>query len=307
MTVKVGLSKLIHNGQLGSDENDQGPALMEESGLLKLLEAWGCEIVESEIAKLTKEEDKINGARYRMALASNHLACNVSRMIREGVFPLGLLANCNGLMGMLAGHQRAGQTWKPLKVGLVWIDAHADFNTPETSLSGMLGGMPVAISTGLCLHHIRRACGLDPPLAMKYVTMVGVRDTDPWEQHLIDKYDISQITVQDVKRLSPAIDLEMDRLGTLTDLIYIHVDLDVLDPKDIPGVGLPVENGPSAEELSDALEIMFESPKAAGFGLASYSWRRDTERRGIDSVYKLVEGVIKGVKKREDGSKSLIS
>jgi arginase len=307
MTVKVGLSKLIHNGQLGSDENDQGPALMEESGLLKLLEAWGCEIVESEIAKLTKEEDKINGARYRMALASNHLADNVSRMIREGVFPLGLLANCNGLMGMLAGHQRAGQTWKPLKVGLVWIDAHADFNTPETSLSGMLGGMPVAISTGLCLHHIRRACGLDPPLAMKYVTMVGVRDTDPWEQHLIDKYDISQITVQDVKRLSPAIDLEMDRLGTLTDLIYIHVDLDVLDPKDIPGVGLPVENGPSAEELSDALEIMFESPKAAGFGLASYSWRRDTERRGIDSVYKLVEGVIKGVKKREDGSKSLIS
>jgi len=59
------------------------------------------------------------------------------------------------------------------------MDAHGDFNTPETSLSGMVGGMPVAISTGLCLHHIRNAVGLNPPLPMSYVTMLGVRDLDP--------------------------------------------------------------------------------------------------------------------------------
>jgi arginase family enzyme len=92
--------------------------------------------------------------------------------------------------------------------------------------------------------------------------------------------------------------MEIDRLNTLTDLIYVHVDLDVLDPKDIPGASLLVENGPTANELAEALEIMFENPKTAGFGLASYPARRDTERRGLNSVYKLVEGVVRGVKNR---------
>jgi arginase len=201
-------------------------------------------------------------------------------------------------MGMLAGHQRAGGSWKPLRVGLVWIDAHGDFNTPETSLSGMMGGMPVAISTGLCLQHIRSVSGLDPPLPLRYVTMAGVRDTDPWEQYLIDKHEVPQITVDDIKRISPAIDMEMDRLSRITDLVYVHVDLDILDPEDIPGAGLPVEDGPTADELAEALEVMFEYPSVKGFGMASYPWRRDKERRGLRSVYRLVEGVIKGIKNR---------
>jgi arginase len=298
--IKIGLSKFEYSGHLGSPELSDGPKVMEQGGLLDLLSEWDCEVVENYTPRLTQEEEKAYGARYRMALASNHLAEKIGGQIKEGVFPLGLLSNCCGLMGMLAGHQKAGDTWNPQKVGLVWIDAHGDFNTPETSLSGMTGGMPVAISTGLCLHHIRRTCGLDPPLPMSYVTMVGVRDTDPWEQNLLDTYGISQISTDEVRRLSPAIDMEMDRLSRLTDLIYVHVDLDVLDPPDIPGAGLPVVDGPTAKELSDALEIMFENPNALGFGMASYPYRRDPERKGLKSVYNLVEGVIKGIKNREN-------
>ncbi|MDX1314890.1 MAG: arginase family protein, partial [Eudoraea sp.] len=203
--IKVGLPKLTYSGHLGRSEADEGPITMEEGGLIPLLEGMGCNIEESIYAKLSKEEEKVYGARLRLGLASNNLADIVSKQIREGLLPIGLLANCNGLMGMLAGHQRATSSWKPQRVGLIWIDAHGDFNTPETSLSGMMGGMPVAISTGLCLHHIRRACGLDPPLPISYVTMVGVRDTDPWEQNLIDSYEIPQITVADLKSGSPNI------------------------------------------------------------------------------------------------------
>jgi arginase len=133
---------------------------------------------------------------------------------------------------------------------------------------------------------------------MSYVTMVGVRDTDPMEQYLIDKHQISQITVEDVKRLSPAIDMEIDRLSRITDIVYVHVDLDILDPDDIPGAGLPVENGPTADELAEALEVMFEYPNVKGYGMASYPWSRDTERKGLKSVYRLVEGVVSGVKNR---------
>jgi arginase len=297
--VKVGIAKQVYSGHFGRQELDEGPKTMEEGGLLELLKECDCDVVESKETKLTSEEDERYGLRYRLGLSNNHLADIVASQINAGVLPIGLMANCNGLMGMLAGHQRAGESWKPLRVGLVWIDAHGDFNTPETSLSGMMGGMPVAISTGQCLHHIRRASGLDPPLPMKYVTMVGVRDTDPWEQYLIDKHDIPQITVDEIKRLSPAIDLEIDRLSRVTDLVYVHVDLDILDPDDIPGAGLPVENGPTANELGEALEVMFEYPSVKGFGIASYPWRKDIERKGLKSVYRLVEGVIKGAKNRD--------
>jgi arginase len=297
--IKVGLPKLTYSGQLGRTEEDGGPKTMEEGGLIPLLEGLGCSIEESVYAKLTPEQEKVYGARMRLGLASSNLADIVAKQIQEGVLPIGLLANCNGLMGMLAGHQRASGSWQPLRVGLVWIDAHGDFNTPETSLSGMMGGMPVAISTGLCLHHIRRACGIDPPLPISYVSMVGVRDTDPWEQNLIDTHKIPQITVADLKSGSPKIYAEMERLAKLTDIIYVHVDLDILDPDDIPGANLPVENGPTADELGDALEIMFTHPKAKGYGMASYPWRRDLERKGLKSVYRLVEGVIKGIKKRK--------
>jgi arginase len=235
-----------------------------------------------------------------MGLASKHLADSVSVQIKGGMLPIGLLQNCNGLMGMLAGIQHSGPNWKPIKVGLVWIDAHGDFNTPETTYSGMLGGMPVAISCGLCLDRLRRTCGLDPALPTKYVTMVAVRDTDPYEQEAIDRYDIAQVTVEDLRSSSPAVDMEMERLSTLCDKIYVHVDMDVLDPTDIPGAGLPVANGPTANELSDAIEVMFEYPKACAFGVASYPAARDPEKKGLKSVYTLIEGAVKGAQSRAD-------
>jgi arginase len=164
----------------------------------------------------------------------------------------------------------------------------------------MLGGMPVAISCGLCYDRLRRQCGLDPPLPPKYVTMVAVRDTDPYEQDAIDRHDIAQITVEDLKGDSPAVDMEMERLSTLCDKIYVHVDADVLDPADIPGAGLPVANGPTAKELADAIEVMFEYPKSAAFGLASYPAARDTEKKGLRSCYMLYEAAVKGAQNRSD-------
>ncbi len=299
--ISVGVVKLSHTGSRAGREVSDGPVVVERGGLKGLLEARGCAVVESRDAVLTPEEERQYGVWHRLGLASRHLAEVVADQRRRGLFPLGLLANCNGLMGMLGGLQNSGVGWKPLRVGLVWIDAHADFNTPETTLSGMLGGMPVAISTGLCLHRLRVKCGLDLALPTRYVTMVGVRDTDPLEQELLDRSEIQHVTVDQIRHLSPAIDLEMERLATLTDLIYVHVDMDVLDPVEVPGHGLTVEDGPTSIELGEALEIMFEHPKAAAFGVASYPVGRDPEGRSLKAVYKLVEGVERGLSSRARG------
>ncbi len=295
--LRVGLAKHPYNGHLHAVEIDPHATAMEE-GVKEKLKEWGCDVADYKISYLTEEEEKTYGARYRMALSSNHGADQVAAMIKAGLFPIGFLSNCTNLMGMLAGHQRAGPTWKPLRVGLVWMDAHGDFNTPETSLSGMVGGMPVAISTGLCLHHIRNTVGLNPPLPMSYVTMLGVRDVDPLEQHLIDTHGIHQITVSDVQTQSPVIMQEINRLASLTDIIYIHVDLDVLDPEYMPGHMTPASGGVTADELKETMITIFKHPKVCGLGLASYPAENDTEKIGLNSIHKLIEGAVLGYKAR---------
>jgi arginase len=296
--LKVALNKFPFSGQFGSAENGLQAEAIEQGGLPSLLLDLDCEITETYTTKLGSTEEKQYGAQNRMGLASRHLTEKVSEQLKTGIMPFGLLQNCNGLLGMLAGVQHSGSGFSPIRVGLVWIDAHGDFNTPETTLSGMLGGMPVAISCGLCLERLRRTCGLDPPLPTKYVTMVGVRDTDPFEQELIDRSQIEHISVKDLQTLSPQIMQQIRRLADLTDKIYVHIDLDVLDPNDIPGAGLPVANGPTANELSSALKLMFTHPKTAAFGVASYPASRDHDRKGLKSVFKLFEGVVSGVKNR---------
>ncbi len=297
--LRVALDKFPYSGQYGLKEVGIQADALEQGGLPELLRKNGCTVEEIFATKLTPEEERQYGEINHLGLANRHLADAVSAQLKKGILPLGLLQNCNGLMGMLAGVQHSAG-WKPLKVGLVWIDAHGDFNTPETTYSGMLGGMPVAVSCGLCYDRLRRQCGLDPALPPKYVTMVGVRDTDPYEQDAIDRHDIAQITVEDLRGDSPAVDMEMERLSVLCDKIYVHVDADVLDPVDIPGAGLPVADGPTAKELADAIEVMFEYPKAAAFGLASYPAARDTEKKGLKSVYMLYEAAVKGMQSRTD-------
>jgi len=296
--LEIGIAKLLHSGSREGPELSEGPNVMER-GISKPLESMGCAVVESRTALLTSEEEKHYGAWHRLGLASRRLCDIVADQRRRGLFPLGLLSNCNGLMGMLAGLQHSGAGWRPHRVGLVYCDAHGDFNTPETTLSGMLGGMPVAVSTGLCLTRLRMECGLDPALPTRYVTMVGVRDLDPLERELLERCNVEQISVDEVRRLSPGIDLEMERLGTLTDLIYVHVDLDVLEPSEVSGHGLTVENGLTSMELSKALETMFEHPKAAAFGIASYPVGRDKSGATIKAVGNLIEGVLKGLKNRK--------
>ncbi len=298
--VRVGLAKFPYAGQYGLAETGDSGEVIEKSGLKPLVEGLGCEIADSRTAELIDAEEKQYGTQNRMGLGNRHLSEIVSAQLKDGLFPIGLLQNCNGLMGMLAGVQHSGSGWKPIKVGLVWVDAHGDFNTPETTLSGMLGGMPVAISTGQCLHMLRRTCGLEPALPTKYVTMVAVRDTDPWEQDAIDRSDMEHISTEDVKGLSANIDRQMGRLSDLVDQIYVHVDMDVLDPPDIPGHGLPVPGGPTRKELAAALGQMFQHPKACSFGIASYPSRHDPEKIGLRSVYALIEGVLKGVQSRAD-------
>jgi arginase len=295
----VALIKMPYRGERNLADLSDSPDYLEKGGIAKQLEEQGWRVRPVATVALTPEEQKAYGEWNRLGLANGQLARIVATELKEGRFPVGLLANCSALMGMLGGLQHAGPTAAPLRVGLVFIDAHGDFNTPETTLSGMLGGMPVAISAGLGLQRLRVKSGLDPALPDRHIVLAAARDLDPLEKDLLDHSAVERLSVEDIKAQSSAIDRQMDRLSGLADLIYVHVDIDVLDPPEVRGHPLTVPNGPTSPELAAALTQMFRHPKAAAFGVASTpSGDHDQDGRSRQAAYNLILGALKGVQQR---------
>jgi arginase len=297
--MRVAVIKMPYVGERNVPELSGGPDYLEQGGIQKLLEERSCQTKPVSTVVLTADEEKAYGSWNRLALANGDLGKIVASERRSGSLPIGLLANCSSVVGMLSGLQHSGPGGRPLRVGLVFIDAHADFNTPETTLSGMLGGMPVAIAAGMGLTRMRLKAGLEPALPARHIVEACVRDTDPLEQDLLDRSEIQQLSVEDIRRRSENLHRQMQRLSDTTDVIYIHVDMDVLDPREVPGHPLTVAGGPSSAELAAALTEMFKYEKAAAFGVASTPFdNRDKTGVSRQAAYNLILGAVKGVQQR---------
>lgn len=307
-TLRVALVKQPFHGGRNVAELSRNPDYLEEGGLAGPSAAPSSAAVRPEprllfkpvqTVTLTPEEDREYGEWHRMGLANGHLADFVAANEREGFLTVGLLANCNALLGMLGGFQGSGSPGQPRRVGLLWVDAHGDFNTPETTLSGMLGGMPVAVSAGLALHRLRRESKLDPPISTDDIVMVAVRDLDPEERVLVEEHRLAMLSTDDVREVSPALHAQLRRLSEATDLIYVHVDMDVLDPAEVRGHGLTVAGGPTSEELAAALVQIFRYPKVAGLGIASTpAYDDDPGELSRRAAYRLIQAALQGVSAR---------
>lgn len=275
----------------------RGPTTMAEGGLQEALRKLGAEVKVEEIG-LTAEQEPEYGGWKRLGYALGHLGRAVAANQRAGWFNVGLLGTCPSMPGMVAGLQRSGPTDDPLTIGMLWLDAHPDYNTPETTRSGSLGGMPVAVATGLCLRNLRLDAGLDPPLSDEHVVMGGVRLTDPLEQDLLDQSRIRQLSVEDLQTISPAVGRELDRLSALTDVIYVHIDMDVLNPREVEGHGNKVPGGPSSEELARLFEWIFRSyPKASAIGFATIP-STDPDGLSLAAVHRMILGAVQGLQAR---------
>lgn len=293
-----------------------GPDQLEKEGLFDVLDKSGCTIIKISEVKMPPESEREYGEWNRASLTNRTLGRIISSYDKDEVFFIGLLSGSKSLVGMLAGLQHLGPgriplkdsrerdivglprlgDSKPLKVGLVWIDAKAAFNTPDITVEGNMGGMNVAIAAGLSNFNLRLQAGLDPPLPTKHIVMAGVRDTNPYEDFHIDNSFIEKISVEDIRGLSNNIRKQMDRLNQLTDIIYIHVDMSVLDPPEIPDFPHIFPDGPSSQQLAATLEIMFSYAKTAAIGIASFP--ENPKDITSKAAFRLIEGAIKGVKNR---------
>ena len=282
---------------LGPNGPSKGPDTMANGGIQKVLAQLGA-TVRIERAELTTEEDTEYGGWKRLGMSLGHFADIVKKNERDGYFTVGLLATCPSMPGLVAGLQRSGTTIEPLRIGMLWLDAHPDINTPETTRSGSLGGMPVAVATGRALQAMRRDATLEPPLSDRHVVMGGVRLTDPLEQRLLDDSQIEQLSVDDLRNMTPAVWAQLDRLNRISDKLYIHIDMDVLDPREVMAHGNKVPNGPSSEQLARLFEEIFKRyPKASAIGFATIP---PTDEGGlwIAALNRMIAAAVRGVAAR---------
>jgi len=297
--VLVDVIKNPYGGARNVPELSTNPDYIHAAGLERLIGEWGGELIRPvQDIRLDAEQERQYGEWNRMALANANFADAVREGSRDDVITIGLQANCNNLLGMLAG-LKYDSDGNARRVGLVFIDAHGDFNVPETTLSGMLGGMPVAIAAGHALHNIRKTTGLAEPLPMSHIVWGGVRDLDPLEADRFAEYEVRQFSVQDIRELSANLKKQMRDLSDRVDVIYVHIDMDVLDPAEVPGHNLTVDDGPSSEDLAAALTLMFENPKATALGIASTpSFNLDPDGVSRQAALNLIEGAIRGAQAR---------
>ena len=275
-----------------------GPNTMANGGIQKILGDMGT-VIRIDEAALTPEEDKEYGGWKRLGYALGHFSDIVRNNERDGYFTVGLLATCPSMPGLVAGLQHSGRTSEPLKIGMLWLDAHPDFNTPETTRSGSLGGMPVAVATGRALQRLRLDAHLDPAMSDRFIVMGGVRLTDLLEQELLDKSEIQQLSVEDLRTQSAEVFAQLDRLNRTTDKIYIHIDMDVLDPREVMGHVNKVPNGPTSEQLAALFEKIFSRyQKASAIGFATIP-PTDEGGLSIAALNRMIAGAIRGIKSRE--------
>lgn len=187
----------------------------------------------------------------RMAELYNPLANTVAQLTTSGETPVVQSGDCTTSLGIVAGLQRAG-----LEPSVVWFDAHGDVQTLETTASGYLGGMPLRMLAGYRPELIGTALGLEP-IPEERLVLVDARDLDPPEREYLDNAQIHHVEVAEIG----ADDIPDGP-------VYLHIDLDVITPDDLPGQLFPAPGGPSADAVAAAVARVVGTGRVVAVGLA---------------------------------------
>src|SRR5215217_1127425 len=233
------------------------------------------------------DDHRDEGPTINLGLIGGQIAEAVAEGRREGKPVLVVGGNCAAVPGVVGGLQEAHGP--AAKIGLVWFDAHGDFNTPRTTLSGMLGGMPVAVSAGLAYPRWREMSRQATPLPTDRILMVDVRNLDPPEEQLVRATDV---VIAAPAPGFPGEDLEraVHDLADRCDFIYLHVDSDILDERYVPNHITKEPGGPSMEQVLAAIDIVMATGKVVTYAMVAVWAEGDGGDVAVDSGVKLIEG-----------------
>jgi len=242
----------LRNFRMGS-----GPDRLLRAGLPDSLEAAGHLV---EVEHISLGEDSIP-AEIRSSFELNReIASRVRAAVDAGAVPIVLAGNCISAVGTLAG-------LSPTCCVVLWFDSHGDFNTPETTIGGFLDGMALSTVTGRCWQQLAATVQGHRPVSESDVVLLGARDLDPLEEDLLASSDVMVLSPVQVRSDLTKV---LRELSSRVKDVYVHLDLDVLDPGEGRANALAAPNGLSLEEVRAALETIRADFRIRAIALTAY-------------------------------------
>ena len=285
---------------LGQDRRgvDMGPSAMRVANLNKRLVSLGYEVEDRGNIPVAQPEAAPEGpshARYlpQIAETCRRLAVAVGQAASQNKVPLLLGGDHSIAIGSIAGLSRTFRK-KKQSVGLIWMDAHADMNTPETSPSGNIHGMPLACCIGMGPKELTHLFGYSPKVAPRNVALVGVRNVDQLEAPHVRGSGVRAFTMRhiDERGLRAVMDEAIEIASNGTAGFHLSLDMDYVDPSEAPGVGTPVRGGGTYREAHLAMEMICDSGKMLSMEVVEVNPVIDEVNRTADLAVELVMSAL---------------
>jgi arginase len=273
---------------------DMGPSAMRVAGLEARLEAVGHQVIDGGNIRVEVAETRASGsssARYLTEIAETctRIAEAVVRTLEDGMVPFVLGGDHSLAAGSVAGvaefYRRRNE-----RIGLIWLDAHSDINTPETSPSGNVHGMPLAALLGLGPEPLQNIYGFSPKVAAENTVLIGLRDIDSAERDNIRRAGVAEAyTMRDIdeRGMRTVMEEALRAAGRGTAGYHVSLDMDWIDPEDAPGVGTPVRGGATYREAHLAMEILADHGRLLSFEIVEVNPVIDEHNRTADLAVEL--------------------
>lgn len=265
----------------------RGPEHLIENGLVHALENDGHEVAVETMEAPTefRAEVQTQFALYRS------LAERVAAAKQSGRFPLVLSGNCGATVGVIAGAQTK-------QIGVVWFDAHGEFNTPETTNSGFLDGMGLAIATGQCWKRLAASIPGFRPISGSNILLVGARDFDEGERERLEEAGGTVIDAATVLQtgMSEVLPSVMPGFLPRMEEVHLHLDLDALDQAETPANEWLPEGGIPVEAVSQTIQYIKQSRKITSATIASFDPKYDLEGKTLNASLQQIRQMPDGTK-----------
>lgn len=239
---------------------DMGPSAMRYAGMFERLHNLNYTVKDLGDLQIPLEQEEEKEERLhnlqRVTSVNEELAHLVDQEVASGAFPLILGGDHSISIGSIAGIAKHYSN-----LGVIWYDAHGDLNSDETSPSGNIHGMSLAVNLGIGHPSLTRILGGQPKIKPENVVIIGARSLDPGERELIKDQGINVYTMHDIDRygMPQVMEKAIKYLQERTDGVHLSLDLDGLDPTEAPGVGTPVFGGLTYRESHVAMELLAQS------------------------------------------------
>lgn len=252
---------------------DMGPSAVRAAGLNHALKSLGHQVEDAGNIHVKIPEEQHFGDRHakylkEIAATSQEAAHHIYQTLEAGCFPVSLGGDHSMAIGTQAGVSKFYRD-RNQAVGCLWIDAHADMNTPETSPSGNVHGMPFAVTLGQGPDSLTKIFGFAPKMQVQNCVLIGARDLDGRERRLVKDSGVNVFTMRDIDEqgMRAVMEKSLGLATAGTAGFVVSFDMDVVDPDEAPGVGTPVRGGITFREAHLAMEMVADSKKMVAFEL----------------------------------------